>query len=292
MARTLERAQLIERSIIKKYREELWHPFIDAVNRYQLISRGDRIAVCISGGKDSMLMAKLMQELERHGNVPFTNIFLVMDPGYNPANRKKIEENAALMKIPVQFFESDIFEVANRQDHSPCYLCAKMRRGFLYSRAKALGCNKIALGHHFDDVIETTVMSMFYSSQIRAMLPKLHSDHFEGMELIRPLYEVHESDILAWKRYNGLDFLQCACRFTERAEADKDEVPGGGSKRREIKELIRTLKKETPDLDQSIFNSLHSVCLDTMPGWESEGEKHSFLDRYDRVKQGSEPVSE
>ena len=292
MARTLERAQLIERSIIKKYREELWHPFIDAVNRYQLISRGDRIAVCISGGKDSMLMAKLMQELERHGNVPFTNIFLVMDPGYNPANRKKIEENAALMKIPVQFFESDIFEVANRQDHSPCYLCAKMRRGFLYSRAKALGCNKIALGHHFDDVIETTVMSMFYSSQIRAMLPKLHSDHFEGMELIRPLYEVHESDILAWKRYNGLDFLQCACRFTERAEADKDVVPGGGSKRREIKELIRTLKKETPDLDQSIFNSLHSVCLDTMPGWESEGEKHSFLDRYDRVKQGSEPVSE
>ena len=283
MARQLERYQLIERSIIKKYREELWHPFIDAVNRYQLIREGDRIAVCMSGGKDSMLMAKLMQELERHGNVPFSNVFLVMDPGYREDNRRMIEENAALLHIPLEIFTSNIFEVANSQDHSACYLCAKMRRGFLYSRAKALGCNKIALGHHFDDVIETTVMSMFYSSQIRAMLPKLHSDHFEGMELIRPLYEVHEEDIIAWKRYNGLTFLQCACRFTEQTAAAAEEIPGGGSKRREIKELIRRMKKETPDLDQSIFNSIHSVCLDTMPGWEMRGEKHTFLEKHDEI---------
>lgn len=281
MARQLEPHQVIERSIIKKYREELWHPFIDAVNRYQLIQEGDRIAVCISGGKDSMLMAKLMQELERHGNVPFTNIFLVMDPGYHEANRRMIISNAELMHIPVQIFSSNIFEVANSQTHSACYLCAKMRRGWLYSRAKALGCNKIALGHHFDDVIETTVMSMFYSSQIRAMLPKLHSEHFEGMELIRPLYEVHESDILAWKRYNHLEFLQCACRFTEQTERDAEEIPGGGSKRKEIKELIRKMKQETPDLDQSIFNSIHSVCLDTMPGYEHHGVKHSFLEHYE-----------
>ena len=276
MARELELHQKIERSIITKYRETIWHPFIDAVNRYQLISKGDRVAVCISGGKDSMLLAKLMQELERHGNVPFSNVFLVMDPGYNEINRRKIESNAALLHLPVQIFDSNIFAVANSQDHSPCYLCAKMRRGWLYSKAKELGCNKIALGHHFDDVIETTVMSMFYSSQIRAMLPKLHSDNFEGMELIRPLYKVHEQDILAWKRYNELDFLQCACRFTE-----DYTMHGGGSKRQEIKELLKRMKRETPDLDQSIFNSIHSVCLDTMPGWISRGERHSFLEEYE-----------
>ena len=275
MARELLYHQKVERSIIKKYREELWHPFIDAVTKYQLISENDRIAVCISGGKDSMLMAKLMQELERHGNVPFTNRFLVMDPGYSPANRRMIEENAEKLKIPLEIHESNIFNVAYSQDHSPCYLCAKMRRGWLYNKARELGCNKIALGHHFDDVIETTVMSMFYSSQIRAMLPKLHSDNFEGMELIRPLYQVHEKDVLAWKRYNDLEFLACACRFTENASRDP-----GSSKRLEIKNLIKRMKKDTPDLDQSIFNSIHSVCLDTMPGWQEKGVKHTFLERY------------
>ena len=278
MKRDLEPHQLIERSIIKKYREELWHPFIDAVQKYELIQEGDRIAVCISGGKDSMLLAKLMQEVERHGKVPFTNVFLVMDPGYSPANRTKILENAALLKVPIEIHDSNIFDVAYSQDHSPCYLCAKMRRGWLYNKAKQLGCNKIALGHHFNDVIETTVMSMFYSSQIRAMLPKLHSDNYEGMELIRPLYQVHEEDIIAWARYNGLSFLRCACRFTEAIGADPEGM--GGSKRQEVKQLIAALKKETPDLDQSIFNSIHSVCLDTMPGYSFKGKEHSFLEHY------------
>ncbi|MBQ6385040.1 MAG: tRNA 2-thiocytidine biosynthesis protein TtcA [Lachnospiraceae bacterium] len=279
MPKELTRVQKIERSIIKTYREELWHPFIDAVTKYELISEGDRIAVCISGGKDSMLMAKLMQEIERHGRVPFENVFLVMDPGYNPENRALIEENAAALEIPVTILPSNIFDVAYSQEKgSPCYLCAKMRRGFLYNHAKQLGCNKIALGHHFDDVIETTVMSMFYSSQIRAMLPKLHSDNFEGMELIRPLYKVHEADIIRWANYNGLHFLRCACRFTEQADAGEDG--SGVSKRKEIKDLIRRMKRETPDLDQSIFNSIHSVCLDTMPGWQTRGEKHSFLEHY------------
>ena len=279
MPKELTRVQKIERSIIKTYREELWHPFIDAVTKYELISEGDRIAVCISGGKDSMLMAKLMQEIERHGRVPFKNVFLVMDPGYNPENRALIEENAAALEIPVTILPSNIFDVAYSQEKgSPCYLCAKMRRGFLYNHAKQLGCNKIALGHHFDDVIETTVMSMFYSSQIRAMLPKLHSDNFEGMELIRPLYKVHEADIIRWANYNGLHFLRCACRFTEQTDAHEDG--SGGSKRKEIKDLIRRMKRETPDLDQSIFNSIHSVCLDTMPGWQTRGEKHSFLEHY------------
>lgn len=277
MARELTPQQKIERSLITKYRETIWHPFIDAVSRYQLISEGDRIAVCISGGKDSMLLAKLMQELERHGKVPFSNTFLVMDPGYRPENREMIERNAEILQIPLTIHDSDIFRIAYSQEHGACYLCAKMRRGWLYHKAQELGCNKIALGHHFDDVIETTVMSMFYSSQIRAMLPKLHGDHFEGMELIRPLYEVHEKDIIAWKRYNGLEFLQCACRFT-----DNSETHDGGTRRKAIKELIRKMKEETPDLDQSIFNSIHSVCLDTMPGWQSGGVRHSFLEDYDR----------
>ena len=276
--RELEPYEKIERSIITKYRKERWHPFIDAVAKYQLVNEGDRIAVCISGGKDSFCMAKLMQELERHGKVKFEAVYLVMDPGYNEIYRAKIESNAALLHVPIQIYESNIFDIANSQDHSPCYLCAKMRRGWLYNKAKELGCNKIALGHHFDDVIETTVMSMFYSSQIRAMLPKLHSDHFEGMELIRPLYEVHEKDIIAWKRYNGLEFLQCACRFTENCSICDNG--GGGSKRQEIKNLIRRMKRDTPDLDQSIFNAIHSVCLDTMPGWTYHGEEHTFLEDY------------
>ncbi|MCH4040306.1 MAG: tRNA 2-thiocytidine biosynthesis protein TtcA [Lachnospiraceae bacterium] len=277
--RELEPYEKIERSIITKYRKELWHPFIDAVAKYQLVNEGDRIAVCISGGKDSFCMAKLMQELERHGKVKFEAVYLVMDPGYNEINRAKIESNAALLHVPIQIYESNIFDIANSQDHSPCYLCAKMRRGWLYNKAKELGCNKIALGHHFDDVIETTVMSMFYSSQIRAMLPKLHSDHFEGMELIRPMYKVHEQDIIAWRRYNELEFIQCACRFTENCSICDNG--GGGSKRQEIKNLIRRMKRDTPDLDQSIFNAIHSVCLDTMPGWTYHGEEHSFLEDYD-----------
>ena len=278
MARELEEWQEIERSIVKKYRKELWRPFIYAVKKYELIEEGDKIAVCISGGKDSMILAKLMQELHRHSEVPFELEFLVMDPGYNPANRKKIEDNASLLHIPVQIFESNVFEVADSTDRNPCYLCARMRRGYLYSRAKALGCNKIALGHHFSDVIETTVMGMFYGSQLQAMLPKLHSIHFEGMELIRPLYCIHEDDIISWARYNGLSFLQCACRLTERSAAAEDGI--GDSKRKEIKELIRQLKKTNPEIETSIFNSIHNVCLDTMVGYKQDGNWHSYLDFY------------
>ena len=276
MRRELDACQMIERSINKKFRKELWTPFMLAVRRYELIKPGDNIAVCISGGKDSMLLAKLMQELRRHTEVPFELQFLVMDPGYNPANRRRIEENAALLRVPVTIFESNIFSVADGTDRNPCYLCARMRRGHLYSKAKELGCNKIALGHHFNDVIETTVMAMFYGAQLQAMLPKLHSDNFEGMELIRPLYCVHEDDIIAWARYNHLEFIRCACRLTERAAVDT-----GASKRQEIKALIRALKRDNPDIERSIFNSIHAVCLDTMPGWKTGGEQHSFLDNYD-----------
>ena len=279
MSRTLDTCQLIERSIIRKYRKELWNPFVAAVKRYELIQAGDRIAVCISGGKDSMLMAKLMQELHRHTEVPFELVFLVMDPGYNELNRLKIEQNAALLQIPITVFETNVFEVANGSEKNPCYLCARMRRGYLYSQAKKLGCNKIALGHHFNDVIETTVMAMFYGSQLQAMPPKLHSSNFEGMELIRPLYCVHEEDILAWKRYNDLEFIQCACRFTENCAVCDNG--GGGSKRQEIKTLLRRLKRDNPDIEKSIFNSIHAVCLDTMVGYKYKGQACSFLDRYD-----------
>ena len=279
MSRTLEAHQLIERSIIQKYRKELWNPFIAAVKRYELIQEGDRIAVCISGGKDSMLMAKLMQELHRHSDVPFELKFLVMDPGYNEVNRKKIEDNAALLRVPIEVFETDVFEVANGSEKNPCYLCARMRRGYLYSRAKALGCNKIALGHHFNDVIETTLLGMFFGSQLQAMPPKLHSANFEGMELIRPMYCVHEEDILAWKRYNDLEFIQCACRFTENCSSCDGGV--GASKRQEIKTLLRRLKRDNPDIEKSIFNSIHAVCLDTMVGYKYRGEEHSFLENYD-----------
>ena len=275
LTRQLDACQLIERSINKRFRKELWTPFVAAVKRYQLIQEGDRIAVCISGGKDSMLLAKLMQELRRHTEVPFELEFLVMDPGYNAANRQKIEENAALLRVPVTIFESNIFDVANATDHNPCYLCARMRRGHLYSQAQRLGCNKIALGHHFSDVIETTLLGMFYGAQLQAMPPKLHSDNYPGMALIRPLYCVHEDDILAWKRYNGLEFIQCACRFTEAAGQDEHL-----SKRKEIKELIRQLKRVHPDIEKSIFASIHSVCLDTFPGFKTGGEGHSFLERY------------
>ncbi len=278
MSRVLTPCQKIEQSLLKKYRKSIWNQFTYAVKHYELIQPGDKIAVCISGGKDSMLMAKLMQMLQRHSAYPFELVFLVMDPGYNELNRHKIEANARLLEIPITVFETNIFEIANASEKSPCYLCARMRRGHLYSKARSLGCNKIALGHHFSDVIETTVMGMFYGSQIQAMLPKLHSTNFEGMELIRPLYCVHEDNILAWKRYNELEFIQCACRFTE--NCTMCDNGGGGSKRQEIKLLIRRLKRDNPNIEKSIFNSIHAVCLDTMPGYKTHGEEHSFLEDY------------
>ena len=282
MARTLEPYQLVERSIITKYRKVLWNPFIEAVKRYEMIQPGDRIAVCISGGKDSMLLAKLMQQLQKHSDFPFELVFLVMDPGYNELNRRKIESNAALLNIPVTLFESDIFEVADSAGKSPCYLCARMRRGYLYSRAQELGCNKIALGHHFNDVVETTLISMFYGSQLQAMLPKLHSTNFKGMTLIRPLYCVHEDDIIAWARDNDLEFIQCACRLTERSAADTGDV--SVSKRKEIKLLLRRLRQDNPNIEKSIFNSIHAVALDTMPGFKTGGVEHSFLERFNAME--------
>lgn len=278
MARELEPHQLIERSIVKRFRKDIWNPFISAVKRYELIQENDKIAVCISGGKDSMLLAKLMQHLQKYSEVKFDLVYLVMDPGYNAENRKKIEDNARLLNIPIQVFESDIFAVANSTEKSPCYLCARMRRGFLYAKAQELGCNKIALGHHFSDVIETTLIGMFYGSQIQGMMPKLHSTNFEGMELIRPMYCVHEDSIKAWCRYNNLEFIQCACRFTE--DYTKTDNENGLSKRQEVKELLRELRKTSPDIEKSIFNSIHAVCLDTMPGYKSKGVEHTFLEEY------------
>lgn len=278
MPRELKKYQLIERSIIKRFRKEIWNPFILAVKQYELIKENDKIAVCISGGKDSMLCAKLMQQLQRHSDVPFELVFLVMDPGYNAQNRQRIEENAKLLNIPITIFESNIFDVANSVQKSPCYLCARMRRGHLYAKARELGCNKIALGHHFSDVIETTLIGMFYGSQLQAMLPKLHSTNFEGMELIRPMYCIHEDSIKAWCRYNELKFIQCACRFTEQYKNSGNE--NLMSKRQEIKDLIKELKKTNPNIEHSIFKSIHAVCLDTMPGYKSHGMEHTFLENY------------
>jgi tRNA(Ile)-lysidine synthase TilS/MesJ len=277
MPRELSRAAQIERSIIKTYHKQLWTPFINALKQYELIAPGDKIAVCISGGKDSMLLAKLMQQLHRHSDVPFELEYLVMDPGYAPANRAKIEENAAILDVPVTIFESDIFAVANGAEKNPCYLCARMRRGALYAKAQELGCNKIALGHHRDDVIETTVMAMFYGAQLQGMMPKLHSTNFPGMELIRPLYCVREEDIVAWAKHNELEFLQCACRFTERAATAGHETE---SKRKEVKQLIRRLRETNPDLESNIFHAIHAVNLDMFPGWKTKGERHSFLENY------------
>ena len=277
MSRTLEKHTEIERSIIKKFRKPIWNNFIGAVKEYKLISPGDKIAVCISGGKDSMLLAKCMQQLEKHSEVPFEAVYLVMDPGYNKKNRELIEYNARLMNIDIKIFESDIFDVTLRAGGSPCYLCARMRRGCLYSKAKSLGCNKIALGHHFNDVIETVLMSMMYSSEIKTMLPKLRSTNFEGMELIRPLYRVKEKDIIAFAKYNGLEFLQCACKFTEESTQKEDL-----SKRKEIKSLIEYIKKQNPEADDNIFRSLHNVNLAALPGWRERdsGEVHSFTEDY------------
>lgn len=279
MGRELEKHELVERSIIKTYRKRIWNPFLIALKNYKLVNAGDKIAVCISGGKDSMLMAKLLQELHKYSEVPFELVYLVMDPGYNAENLKKIEDNARLLHIPITVFETNIFTVADKTEKSPCYLCARMRRGHLYKAAQDLGCNKIALGHHFNDVIETTLLGMFYGSQIQSMPPKLHSTNFKGMELIRPMYCIHEDAIIAWQKYNGLEFIQCACRFTENCENGT-----GDSKRQEIKQLIKELKKTNPNIEKSIFNSIHSVCLDTMVGYKSNGVEHSFLDNYDDIK--------
>ena len=276
MSRELLPFEAVERSIIKKYRKELWSPFTYAVNRYELLKPRDRVAVCVSGGKDSMLLAKLMQELHRHTAFPFDVCFIAMDPGYNPENRARLEANAALLRVPLQIFDSDVFAVANAQTKNPCYLCARMRRGYLYAKARELGCNKIALGHHFNDVIETTVMAMFFGAQLQGMMPKLHSTNYPGMELIRPLYCVHEDHIVAWARYNGLQFLRCACRFTEGLETG--ELSG---KRKETKELIRELKKTNPNVEKSIFNAIHELSLDTFPAYKTGGVEHSFLERYD-----------
>lgn len=285
MTGELTPCQIAERSLIKKYRKTLWNPFIAAIKRYALISPGDRIAVCISGGKDSIVLAKLMQELQRHTERPFALTFLAMDPGYNSANRKLLEDNARLLEIPITIFNSNIFEVTTAVDRNPCYLCARMRRGFLYSKAKELNCNKIALGHHLSDVIETTLLGLFYGAQIQSMPPKLHSKNFPGMELIRPLYCVNEDAILAWKNYNHLQFLRCACRFTENRDAAEDGV--GESKRQEMKQLIRTLRKTNPNIEKSIFAAIHNVQLDTLPGCKFHGKHYSLLDYYDLLGQPS-----
>lgn len=278
MSRVLSPQEIAERSLIKTYRKSLWNPFIAAVKRYELVSPGDHIAVCISGGKDSMVLAKLMQELQKHTEHPFSLTFLVMDPGYNPENRTLIEENARRLGIPVTIFESDIFDVTVQVDKNPCYLCARMRRGCLYAKAQELGCNKIALGHHLSDVIETTLLGLFYGAQVQTMPPKLHSKNFPGMELIRPLYCVHEDAIIAWRNYNELRFLQCACRFTEARDASGDGI--GESKRQEMKLLLRELKKNNPNIEKSIFRAVHGVQLDTFPGFKYRGKAHSFLEFY------------
>ena len=269
-----------EQSIRKKFRKNIWSKFTKAINQYDLVKEGDRIAVCISGGKDSMLMAKLFQELKFHNKFPFEVKFLVMDPGYSPANRKVIEENARKLNIPINIFESDIFESVYNIEKSPCYLCARMRRGHLYAYAKELGCNKIALGHHYDDVIETILMGMLYGAQVQTMMPKLHSTNFKGMELIRPLYLIREDDIKAWRDYNGLHFIQCACKFTDTCTTCNNEE--NRSKRVEIKELIKTLKQTNPFVEGNIFKSVENVNLDTVVGYKQKGVRHHFLDEYDQ----------
>ncbi len=279
MKRELERYQIAERSISKTYRKTIWNPFVEAVKKYNLIQEGDRIAVCISGGKDSMILAVLMRMLQRFSEVPFELQYIVMDPGYNAENRERIEENAKILNIPIDIFNSDIFNVVVNIEQSPCYLCARMRRGHLYARAKELGCNKIALGHHMSDVIETTVMGMFYGSQIQGMLPRLKSTNFEGMELIRPLYCINEDAIIAWSKYNNLEFIRCACRFTENYKSNDNKE--GLSKRQEIKDLIKQLKKVNPNIEHNIFRSIHNVNVDTLVEFKVYDEYHSFLERFE-----------
>lgn len=266
----------IENSIVKKYKKPIWNRFIKGLKEYRLINSGDRVAVCISGGKDSMLLAKCIQRLQKYSDVPFTAEYIVMDPGYNKENRRLIEYNAELLDIPVRFFNTEIFGIVADIKDSPCYLCARMRRGYLYSKAKELGCNKIALGHHFDDVIETILMGMLYGGQVQTMMPKLFSTNFEGMQLIRPLYLVREQDIIAWAGYNGLKFLRCACRFTENCATDV-----GASKRLEIKRLISELHKVNPNVENNIFRSVENVNLGTLISWHNSEEYHHFLEKFD-----------
>lgn len=268
----------IERNLIKKFRKDIWSKFIKAVNDFNLISDNDKIMVCISGGKDSFLLAKCIQELQRHGKIHFEARYVVMDPGYNAYNLEYIKDNAKILGVPIEIFNTDIFDVvASVESKSPCYLCAKMRRGHLYNHAKEIGCNKIALGHHFDDVIETTLLSMFYGSEFKTMMPKLHSDNYEGLELIRPLYFVREESIIKFRDYHELKFINCACRFTEGCSLIND----GTSKRREMKELIKDLRKLNPDIDYNIYKSTTNVNLDCVLGYKDENGKHSFLEWYD-----------
>ena len=270
----------IETSITKKrrFKEKLFNRFTKAIVEFNMVEPEDKIAVCISGGKDSMLLAKLFQELKRHDKFPFELVFLVMDPGYNEANRKKIEENAKITGVPITVFETEIFDSVYNVEKNPCYLCARMRRGYLYKKAKELGCNKIALGHHFDDVIETTLMSMLWGGQVQTMMPKLKSKNYEGMELIRPLYYVREEDIIAWCDYNELEFLRCACRFTEKTEAENGE--SSESKRLETKRIIKELKKTNPNIEANIFNSMRNVYIDAVITYKKNGKAHFFLDEY------------
>lgn len=273
----MERFKEIERSIIKTYRKEIWSKFIKAVKTYNLINENDKIMVCISGGKDSFLLAKCIEELQKHGKINFTAKYVVMNPGYNEINEKQIIKNAKILNIPIEIFESNIFKVVTTIDtKSPCYLCAKMRRGHLYNKAKELGCNKIALGHHLDDVIETTLLSLFYGAEIKTMMPKLHSDNFEGLELIRPLYMVKEDSIISWSKHNNLHFLNCACKFTEDKQLEEEN-----SKRMEMKKLIKNLREKNKDIDHNIFKALDNVNLNCILGAKQDGKYHSFLDKYD-----------
>lgn len=273
-------AEEVEQSLRKKFRKNIWCKFTKAINEYELVKPGDRIAVCISGGKDSMLLAKLFQELKRHNKFDFEVKFLVMDPGYSPVNRQVIEENAKRLEIPIEVFESDIFESVFNIEKSPCYLCARMRRGYLYSHAQKMGCNKIALGHHYDDVIETILMGMLYGAQVQTMMPKLHSTNFEGMQLIRPMYLIREADIKHWRDYNDLHFIQCACKFTDTCTTCRTDGTSV-SKRMEIKNLIAELKKVNPHIESNIFRSVENVNLHTVIAYKKDGVKHSFLEGYE-----------
>ena len=276
----MERYKEIERSIIKKYRKELWSPFVRAIDNYKLIQENDKVMVCISGGKDSFLLAKCIEEIIRHGEVKFEARYVVMNPGYNEINLKKIIENAKILNLNIEIFESDIFDSVNNINcKSPCYMCARMRRGYLYNKAKELGCNKIALGHHMDDVIETTLLSMFYSSEVKTMMPKLHSDNFSGIELIRPLFLIREHDIIAWAKHNNLDFINCACKFTEKSSIDETI-----SKRREMKKLINEMSKTNPNIAINIFTALDNINLNCVLGTKKDGKYKSFLDEYDKIK--------
>ena len=275
----MERYKEIERSIIKRFRKEIWAKFVKAVKDYRLINEGDKVMVCISGGKDSFLLAKCVEELKRHGGVNFDVFYVCMNPGYNEINKQMILKNANLLNINLEMFDSDIFDVANTlNEKSPCYMCARMRRGHLYNKAKELGCNKIALGHHFDDVIETTLLSMFYGSEVKTMLPKLHSENFEGLELIRPLYLVKEANVLAWCKYNDLTFINCACKFTDRVSKSDEHI----SKRKEMKELIKKLREMNPDIDYNIFKSMDNVNLNCVLGTRKDGVYKSFMEDYDK----------